>query len=730
MRFIVVPEEQIKINPVTVIIPIFNAFEDVNKCLESVLRHTPFPHEILLINDGSSDPRIGSLLQRYVDNNSRVKVIENTQNLGYTRTINIGCRNCSTDVILLNSDTVVTPFWVDRLRASAYKKTEIGTITPVSNNAGAFSVPEINRDNEIPDGYTLDSYAGLISKLGIRNLPEVVTGSGFCLYIKRDVFDKVGFFDEVHFPIGYGEENDFCLRALKAGFKNVIDDGVYIYHHRTASFGSEKAKLSEKSRAQLRLLHPECDSLIKEFQNNHPLLYFTKAVKNALPVDVAVKKYRGIEDLQQRSSVNHSQKQDTLLFIVHDGGGGSVFTTWDLVKSIREDFRCFLLVCGKSQWHLYDSRSSQEIGEFNFDIAWDPIEPIDHLRLSMLKFICREFKVSIVHIRSLIGLSPELLPFLKYLDLKVVFSFHDLYTLCPTIHLIDNNGIFCGGDCSPGSGVCLVGNKWYHAIPDLKHDYIHEWRKRMADNLIYCDAFITTSNTTKDIIEKYYLGIKKKDFFIIEHGRDIIKAKTKAVPPEGNPIRVAVIGSLGPHKGSSLLTLIIEQNAKHIKRRPHDIQFEFHILGKIDRSLPLQFPGVVDHGPYERDHLPAYLDKIKPSFSMILSIVPESYCHTLTESWFYGMPVFGSDIGAIRERILKHRGGWLLDYSDPEKWFMQMIEVARDSKEYREKIKEIEKMRFKTVKEMTEEYVQVYRGLLQAKQTTKCLKSLRKKKRL
>jgi glycosyltransferase involved in cell wall biosynthesis len=303
------------------------------------------------------------------------------------------------------------------------------------------------------------------------------------------------------------------------------------------------------------------------------------------------------------------------------------------------------------------------------------------------------------------------LPFLKYLDLKVVVSFHDLYTLCPTIHLIDNNGKFCGGDCSPGIGTCLIGNKWYHAIPNLKHDYIYTWRKRMADNLMYCDAFITTSNTTKNIIEKYYVGMKKKKFFIIEHGRDIIKTKIKVAPFEGNIIRVAVMGSIGPHKGSSLLKLIIEQNLKHMASRPHDIKFEFHILGNLDKLLPSRFSGVVDHGPYERDLLPTYIDKIKPSFSMILSIVPESYCHTLTESWFYGMPVFGSDIGAIRERILKHGGGWLLDYNDPEKCFTQMIEVARNPKEYQKKIKDIEKMQFKTIKEMATEYAQVYRGL-------------------
>ncbi|MDD5723234.1 MAG: glycosyltransferase [Syntrophales bacterium] len=720
LQFTVVPENPTPENPVTVIIPVYNAFEDVANCLESVLSHTLSPHEILLINDGSSDLRIGPLLQGYADNNPRVTLIENKQNLGYTRTINIGCNHCSTDVLLLNSDTIVTPCWVDRLRASAYQRSDIGTVTPVSNNAGAFSVPEINSSNEIPAGYTVDSYAGLISKLGVRNLPEIFTGSGFCLYIKRNLFDAVGFFDEVRFPFGYGEENDICLRAVKAGFKNVVDDGVYIYHRRTASFGNEKRQLSEKSKEQLRLLYPEFDSLVTEFQDNHPLHYVAQAVRNALPIDGVGKAYHGGEIPELRSG-SHSYKQDTILFVVHDGGGGSVLTTRDLVRSIGQDYRCFLLVCGKTQWHLYDSGPDREIHEFNFDIPWDPVDPIDPLRLSMLKFICREFDISIVHIRSLIGLSPEVLPFLKYIGVKTVFSVHDLYVLCPTIHLIDNKGMFCGGHCSAGKGVCLISNKWYGTIPDLKHDYIRVWRKRMEDNLLYCDAFITTSQTTKDLIEKQYPGITKKEFCIIEHGRDIMQAETKAAPPDGDLIRVAVIGVSGAFKGALLLKSIIEQNDKHMKKRPHDSKFEFHIFGKIDRSLPLQSPSIVDHGVYERDLLPTYLDEAKPSFSIIPSIVPESYCHTLTESWSYGMPVFGSDIGAIRERILKHGGGWLLDYGDPEKWFVKMLEIAKDPHEYNEKIREIEQMHFKTVQEMTDEYVQVYGGLHQATQPTRSL---------
>ncbi|MBN1415810.1 MAG: glycosyltransferase [Bacteroidales bacterium] len=712
IQFPIFPEEQLPEIPVTIIIPIFNAFEYVKKCIESVLLHTQPPHEILLINDGSSDQRIEPLLQGYVYNNPRVKLMTNMQNQGYTRTINIGCMSCSTDVVLLNSDTLVTSRWIDRLRESAYRKKEIGTVTPVSNNAGAFSVPELNRDNEIPPGYTLDSYAELISKVAIGHLPEVFTGSGFCMYIKRAVLDTIGVFDDINFPIGYGEENDFCLRAVKAGFKNVLDDGVYIYHRREASFGTEKEQLSEKARVQLRLLHPEYDSLLSEFQNMHPLFYFSESVKNALKIDKILGDDKDIEDFKQKGHISPTPKQDAILFIIHDGGGGSVFTTWDLAKSINEDFRCLVLACGSYQWHLYDLKSNHKEHTFNFDEEWNPIETTDPLRLSMFKFICREFGISIVHIRSLVGLSPELLSFLKYLDIKIVFSFHDLYTLCPTIHLINDKGVFCGGDCSLGKGVCLISNKWYSAIPELKNAYIHEWRKRMKDNLRFCDSFISTSYATREMIEKYYPGIKEKTFFVIEHGRDIKKTEIKYSQPEGKEIRVAVIGVAGAFKGANLLKKVIEQNTKHIRKRPQDIQFEFHIFGKVDRMLDLQTPGVVNHGPYERDMLQACLKVVEPSFAMIPSIVPESYCHTLTESWCYGIPVFGSDIGAIRERILKHGGGWLLDYRDPEKWFEKMLEIARNSEAYQEKINEISKMQFRTIKEMKEEYRKVYMDCL------------------
>ena len=78
------------------------------------------------------------------------------------------------------------------------------------------------------------------------------------------------------------------------------------------------------------------------------------------------------------------------------------------------------------------------------------------------------------------------------------------------------------------------------------------------------------------------------------------------------------------------------------------------------------------------------------------------------------MPVFGSDIVAIRERIRKYGGGWLLDYNDPKRWFEQMLIIARDTEEYQRKIQEIERMHFKTIEEMQEEYEEVYHQLLQA----------------
>ncbi|UAX95096.1 glycoside hydrolase family 99-like domain-containing protein [Ensifer adhaerens] len=230
---------------VTIVIPIYNAYLELKQCLESVAKYTdPDSCDIIALDDCSSDNKVTELLHEYA-NSSGVRVIRNEINLGYTKSVNKGISLCSpNDVILLNSDAIVTPNWVAGLRAAVYRSEKVGTVTAMSDNAGAFSFPEMGKRNRLPEFWDAEELAMNVVQNAAHCVPvEVPTGSGFCMYIRRQLLDEIGNFDEVAFPRGYGEENDFCMRAIGAGWRNCITPWAYVYHERSASFKEEKTKL-------------------------------------------------------------------------------------------------------------------------------------------------------------------------------------------------------------------------------------------------------------------------------------------------------------------------------------------------------------------------------------------------------------------------------------------------------------------------------------------------------
>ena len=99
------------------------------------------------------------------------------------------------DVLLLNSDTVVTKGWMDKIIACAYSSPEIGTVTPMSNAATLCSVPVICVDNKIPENLSIDEYAELVERCSLKKYPRITAAVGFCMYIKRAVINEVGLFD-------------------------------------------------------------------------------------------------------------------------------------------------------------------------------------------------------------------------------------------------------------------------------------------------------------------------------------------------------------------------------------------------------------------------------------------------------------------------------------------------------------------------------------------------------
>jgi hypothetical protein len=171
---------------------------------------------------------------------------------------------------------------MENIRLAAYSGDRVATATPFSNNAGAFSAPQAGRDNPLPDNIDLDSYARLITQISSRSYPQVPTGSGFCMYIRRDCIDEIGTFDAEAFPRGYGEENDFCMRARSRGWTHVIDDATFIYHVRAASFGGDKAALLRHGRALVDQRYPDYPALVRAMDRDLRLRQARSRIASAL----------------------------------------------------------------------------------------------------------------------------------------------------------------------------------------------------------------------------------------------------------------------------------------------------------------------------------------------------------------------------------------------------------------------------------------------------------------
>jgi len=240
-----------------VVVPIHNAHEDLERCLYSVFRHQDI-YRIILIDDGSTDKITRQLLATLQQHQGqRFEIARNDKSIGYLKTANRGMKMAGGDVILLNSDTIVTSGWAKKMRECAYLRDRIATVTPFTNNGTECSIPEFGQNNEIPEGFTIDGFAELVERVSVNRYPDLVTGIGFCMYVRRAVIDEIGYLDEENFDQGYGEENDFSMRAMRKGYKNVLCDNTFIFHRGAASFGRARDAYIASSHVVLEKMYPE-----------------------------------------------------------------------------------------------------------------------------------------------------------------------------------------------------------------------------------------------------------------------------------------------------------------------------------------------------------------------------------------------------------------------------------------------------------------------------------------
>ena len=257
--------------PVDIVVPVYDSLDATLACLESVLAGLPRWARVIVVDDASPDPRVAPALGRLADS-GRITLLSQPANRGFPGAANAGMRHGpARDAVILNSDTAVPPGWLARLRDAAYADPSIGTATPLSNNAEILSYPSVEHPNPVPEPDMAVQLDGLARRANAGIVVDIPTAVGFCVYIKRDCLNAAGLFREGLFAQGYGEENDFCVRAGRLGWRHVAVPGVFVLHTGGQSFGPAKHCLVERNLRRLNLLHPGYDALIREFRNRDPL---------------------------------------------------------------------------------------------------------------------------------------------------------------------------------------------------------------------------------------------------------------------------------------------------------------------------------------------------------------------------------------------------------------------------------------------------------------------------
>ena len=320
-------------SPVDVIVCIHNALEDVTRCLESIERYTNQPYRLILVDDGSEN-LTREYLESFAHNKDHCIVLRNEQAGGYTRAANKGLRSSTAEfVVLINSDTIVGPEWLDRLYAAITSNEKYGVAGPLSNTASWQSIPELedNGDwaaNPLPEGVSAEQMSCHVAKYSGLLRPEAKLLNGFCLMIKRSVIDEIGYFDEEHFGEGYGEEDDFNLRARQAGWKLVIADDVYVYHAQSKSYSHERRhRLYLRAGEELRKKHD-----VGIISDSVQYMYPNRVIEGVRARSKLLADQTGFVSLGQNEFAE--KKVLFILPIIDAGGGGNVVV--DEVRCMRK----------------------------------------------------------------------------------------------------------------------------------------------------------------------------------------------------------------------------------------------------------------------------------------------------------------------------------------------------------------------------------------------------------
>lgn len=247
-----------------IILPVYNGLTYVKEALSSILRCSGDCNYRLFIIDDGSDEKTFAYLTEQAEKHPEIILHRNQKNLGFVKTCNLGIQVSSAPyLVLMNSDVIVTPHWLPRLVDCAESDIRIASVNPLTNYASNINIP-------IAPGANFYGMDMALSEHSPRSYPDVVTGVGFCMLLRRSALIEVGVFDEV-FGAGYCEDSDLCMRLTRRGYRTVVADNVYVYHKGRSSFADRDASYFHNRKIFDQLWLDDYKRQFRDYQKADPL---------------------------------------------------------------------------------------------------------------------------------------------------------------------------------------------------------------------------------------------------------------------------------------------------------------------------------------------------------------------------------------------------------------------------------------------------------------------------
>ena len=614
---------------ISLILPVYNAFDLLAEVLGRVTRHTDLPWRLIVIEDGSSDERVRPWLRQWhaalePDIQAQVTLLENEENQGFIRSVNQGFDRAlphGDPVVLLNSDALVPPGWASRLIRPLIRHEQVASVTPMSNDAEIFTAPVIcaRADLAAGQGDAIDGQARRFNPDMV--LKDAPTGVGFCMAMHIEALRQVPQFD-TGFGRGYGEEVDWCRKLAALGWRHLGHGGVFVAHRGGASFGTaQKRDLVQANNRIISRRYPGYDQLVQDFIRVDPL---------ATPRLALALVWAG----QGQAKVP--------VYLAHDlGGGAEHYLQRRIAQGLDAGQALVVLrVGGARAWQIeLHSLQGRVCGETDdADLVRQLLQLLPHRAMIYSCGVGAADPLLVPRLLTELGQGGGDDP-----AHSLEIQFHDYWPISPSYTLLSSAGAYDGLP-DPARNT----DRAHEAIgPGGVRISLAEWQQGWGRALAQAKKITVFCDSSKAMVAQAYPQVIDKIDVIPHHLLHNVPRCAPGQAPDAVPV-IGVLGNIGVQKGAAVLRDLSRYLAKTGRAR-------LVLIGNLDPNFSLVPPARV-HGHYEVRDLPGLINRYGISNWLIPSIWPETFSYATHEAIATGLPVWSFDLGAQAQAVKRAAG--------------------------------------------------------------------------